>query len=295
MNSFLGALRVFHEVVRAGSVRAASDALGLSASSVSRQIQHLEHQIGAALLDRSASGVAPTHAGKQVAEFARSVLMEYDALRADVNERRGMRGNIRVAAVESTIGRAVAATAAFRAKHDGVTFTLTMMPAGKVIEAVKSAEVDVGVTFCCDADPALTILASFSEPIILAVGPNHEWALRPSISLGELALVPIGLPETTFGVRRIIDEVVRKARVTLSPAMESNSFEALRAFARLGGASLLPRLSIESDRRANILKSLLVDCRAFNETTADMIALRKRRPSRLLKLFYGELERVALL
>ena len=167
-------------------------------------------------------------------------------------------------------------------------------PAGRVIEAVKTAEVDVGVSFCVDADPDLTVLASFSEPIILAVSPNHPWALRPSVALGELALVPLGLPESTFGVRRIIDDVLRKAGVKLAPALASNSFEALRAFARFGGASLLPRLAIESDRRANLLKSLLVDCDAFNATTADMIALRKRRPSRLLKVFYGELERVAL-
>ena len=283
MDVFLGALRVFHEVVRAGSVRAASDSLGLSASSISRRVQHLEHQIGAALLDRSASGVVPTYAGRQVTEFARSVLMDYEALRADVNERRGIRGHIRIAAVESTIARAVAAIATFRAQHDGVSFTLTMIPAGRVIEAVKTAEVDVGVSFCVAADPDLTVLASFSEPIILAVSPNHPWALRPSIALGELALVPLGLPESTFGVRRIIDDVLRQAGVKLAPALESNSFEALRAFARFGGASLLPRLAIESDRRANILKSLPVDCDAFNETTADMIALRKRRPSRLLK------------
>jgi DNA-binding transcriptional LysR family regulator len=95
-------------------------------------------------------------------------------------------------------------------------------------------------------------------------------------------------------VRRIIDDVLRRSGVMPAPALESDSFEALRAFARFGGASLLPRLSIESDRRANILKSLLVDCQAFNETTADMIALKRRRPSRLLKVFYGELERVAL-
>ena len=98
MDVFLGALRVFHEGGRAGSVRAASDSLGLSASSISRRVQHLEHQIGAALLDRSASGVVPTYAGRQVTEFARSVLMDYEALRADVNERRGIRGHIRIAA-----------------------------------------------------------------------------------------------------------------------------------------------------------------------------------------------------
>jgi DNA-binding transcriptional LysR family regulator len=294
MTAFPGALRIFHEVVRAGSVRAASDLLGLSASSITRQIQHLEHQMGAVLLDRSSSGVVPTHAGKLVAEFARSVVFEYDTLRADINERRGIRGQIRVAAVESMIGRALAATVAFQAKHEAVSFSLTMMPAGKVIEAVKKGEADVGVAFCTAADLELTVLARYSEPIVLAVNPNHDWAVRESVSFRELALVPLGLPDTAFGVRKIVDEAASNAGVQLAPVFVSNSFEALRAFARAGAASLLPRLSIESDRRASILKSVLVDSPVLNATTADVITLRRRRPSRLLKLFYAEFEEIAL-
>ena len=183
MASFPGPIRIFHEVVRAGSVRAASETLGLSASSITRQIQVLEHQMGALLLERSSSGVSPTHAGKLVAEFARSVVIDYDTLRADINERRGVKGHIRIAAVESTIGKVVAAVSSLRSRHEGVSFTVVMLAAGRVVEAVKASEVDVGVTFCLAPDLDLTILARYLEPIVLVVNPNHDWAFRTSVSL----------------------------------------------------------------------------------------------------------------
>lgn len=290
-------LRAFHEAVRTGSIRGASDSLGLAPSSVSRQVQLLEHQMGAPLLDRSANGVVPTHAGRLVADFARSVLLDYDGLRSDINERRGIRkGFVRMAAVESTISeRAVSAIASFRQRFPEVSFQLKMLPAGKVIEAVKLGETDVGLTFCAPPDTSLTLLARFSEPVVVAVSPNHDWAHLKSVSLQDLTTIPMAMPEQTFGVRRIVDAAAQSAGIDLTPALSSDSFEALRGFARLGaGGAILPRLSIEADRKAGILRSIRIDVPSLNDTTADVIVLKSRRPGRLLKLFFDEMHRVAV-
>ncbi len=72
---FSGSLRAFDETVRTGSIRKASEALGIAPSSVSRQIAILETQIGTTLFHRRAGGLEITHAGQLVADYARSVLM----------------------------------------------------------------------------------------------------------------------------------------------------------------------------------------------------------------------------
>jgi DNA-binding transcriptional LysR family regulator len=293
--SFPG-LRAFYEALRAGSIRAASDRLGVAPSSLSRQIHLLEHQMGAPLLERSSEGVVPTHSGRLVAEFARTVLLDYDSLRADINERRGIRqGFIRIAAVESTVSeRVVSAIVTFRERFPEVMFQLRMLPAGKVVESVKLGEVDLGVTFCAAPDTSLTFLARFSEPIILALSPNHDWADRTSISISELKALALAMPEETFGVRRIVNIAAQANGIDLVPALVSDSFEALRGFARLsGGGAILPRLSIEAERKIGVLKAVRIDVPAFNETTADVIILKDRRPGRLLQLFFDEMRRVA--
>ena len=295
--SFPGGLRAFYEAIRVGSIRGASEKLELAPSSVSRQIQLLEHEMGAQLFDRSAAGVVPTHAGRMVAEFARSVLLDYDSLRSDINERRGLRtGFIRIAAVESTISeRVVTAITKFREHFPGVIFQLKMLPAPKVIEVIKRGEVDIGVTFCAPPDTELTFLARFVEPVVLAISPNHAWADRSAASLAELKHIALGMPEPSFGVRRLFDAALQAQGLSLQPALTSDSFEALRGFARQGGGgSILPRLSIETERKAGLLKMLTLDDDGLNHTTADVIALRSRQPARLLRLFIEEMQKVAL-
>jgi DNA-binding transcriptional LysR family regulator len=88
-------MRAFYEVVCTGSIRRASERLNTSPSSVSRQIALLEHEIGTALFDREATGMTPTHAGRLVAEYARSVVLDYDGLRADLNDLKGDRRALR--------------------------------------------------------------------------------------------------------------------------------------------------------------------------------------------------------
>ena len=82
---FSGSLRAFDETVRAGSIRKASEILGVAPSSVSRHIAMLEREIGTALFDRRSRGVVLTFAGRMVADYARSVLVPwhrgFDSLR----------------------------------------------------------------------------------------------------------------------------------------------------------------------------------------------------------------------
>lgn len=65
----LNGLRALEAVARTGSLQAAADELGVSASAVSQQVNRAEKQIGKALFRRTSRGLAPTDAGS--AFFAR--------------------------------------------------------------------------------------------------------------------------------------------------------------------------------------------------------------------------------
>src|SRR6202044_3357734 len=123
---FPGPLRAFHEAVQAGSIRKASERLGLAPSSVSRQIAVLEALMGTSLFNRSLGGVVLTHAGALVAEYAQSAVMDFDTLRLDLDDLKGSRGLIRVAMVESIASDGpVKAASAFRKTFKGVAFEFT--------------------------------------------------------------------------------------------------------------------------------------------------------------------------
>ncbi|MFB2905578.1 LysR substrate-binding domain-containing protein [Aeromonas jandaei] len=57
-------IKIFNEVIRCGSIRAAAKEINLSQPALTRALKELEHQMGATLLVRSNEGVTLTEAGK---------------------------------------------------------------------------------------------------------------------------------------------------------------------------------------------------------------------------------------
>lgn len=291
---FLSELRAFHAVAQSGSIRKASELLEIAPSSVSRKVALLEHHIGTTLLDRTAGGVKLTHAGSLVAEYSRSVILDYDSLRADLNDRRGSRRKlIRVEAVESIVsGGLLEAVAAFRAKYDAVSFRLTVVPAPQVVEDVRRGDCDLGVTFCCPPQPDIVKVASIPEPIMLVVPNGHPLAAAKSVSLNDLEGRSLAVPDVTFGVRRILDRAAQEAglAVTSNPALSSNMFEALREFVRCGaGIAILPYRAVMRESARNTLKVVPIDHPALSEATIDVITLRKHHPARIVVSFIDQL------
>jgi DNA-binding transcriptional LysR family regulator len=291
---FPSELRAFHAVAQSGSIRKASELLDLAPSSVSRKVALLEHHIGTTLLDRTSGGVKLTHAGTLVAEYARSVVLDYDSLRADLNDWRGTRRKlIRVEAVESIVsGGLIEALAAFRVNYDAVPFRLTVVPAPQVVEDVRRGDCDLGVTFCCPPQADIVKVASIREPIMLVVPNTHPLASAKTVTLKDLEGQVLALPDVTFGIRRIFDRAAQEAGLasTLSPALSANIFEALREFVRCeAGVAILPYRAIMRESAQNTFKAIPIEHPALSEATIDVITLRKHHPARIVTKFIEQL------
>jgi DNA-binding transcriptional LysR family regulator len=248
-----GILRAFDETVRRGSIRKASESLRLAPSSVSRSIAVLEREIGTPLLTRSSAGISLTHAGTLVAEYAHSVLHDYDSLRSDLNDMRGtQRRLIKLALVESAASYGpIRAMARFSETYPSVSFNLRLMPAPRITDAVRNEPYDIGVAFCAEPAADLTVLASVPEPIMLAVPSEHELAGARTVQLDDLVGLRLALPDVDFGIRQIFDRACARSKLSIEPVLTSNVFETLRHFVRSGaGVAILPMRAIVRQERA---------------------------------------------
>ncbi|MEW5421595.1 LysR family transcriptional regulator [Amorphus sp. 3PC139-8] len=290
---FPGPLRAFYEAVRSGSVRKASDRLGLAPSSVSRQILILERQMGVPLFDRSTSGVTVTHAGRLVAEYARSVILDYDSLREDLNGLKGtLRGLVRVACVEGAVSEVVQGITVFRTRYPDVQYQVRMLTAQKVVEAIKLGECDIGVTFCGRPDVELRQEARYRDPIVLVVEPGHRLAGAERVSIHELADLLLAVPEGAFNIRQVLEEVSQEAGHALNPVLTTDSFVALKTFARASsGASVMARMSVQAEVELGLLKTVPIDAPLLERTTIDLLTLKKRRLPSVSKFLLTELKR----
>ena len=285
---FHGCLRAFVETVRAGSIRKASEVLGVAPSSVSRHIAILEHEMGTTLFNRRAGGVELTHAGKLVAEYTDSVLVDYDTLRTDLNDVGGTQRKIlRLALVESVASYGpMKAISGFYEKYPTVSFNVRLMPAPRVTEAVIQGQCDIGVSFCTQPDLELLTLSRIPEPIVLVARPDHVLAEASLIDLADITAIPLALPDVDFGVRQIIDRACAGRGFRLAPVLTSNLFGTLKDFVRCGaGVAILPKRVVVRDEQAGTLKTIPLVGAAFCDATIDVIVLRKRRLPRVVKLF----------
>jgi len=74
-------LRYFIQAARRENFRKASDDLRVAQSALTRQIQHLEHELGFLLFDRVKRGVRLTAAGQRLLERSQHILGEVDRLK----------------------------------------------------------------------------------------------------------------------------------------------------------------------------------------------------------------------
>lgn len=88
---------------RMGSMRAVSDALGVTTSTVSQQIAALAHEVGTPLLEPDGRRVRLTPAGRRLAEHAVRILATHEAALADLDPAAEPAGTVRVAAFHTAI------------------------------------------------------------------------------------------------------------------------------------------------------------------------------------------------
>src|SRR5262249_13856121 len=106
-------LRLFLVVLEEGSLRRAAERLRISQSAITRQLQLLEHVLGARVVERTSAGVRHTSGGHALAEKAKTLLADYDSAMAEVRCLvRGESDRLRIgyvaSAVQEYLGRALA-------------------------------------------------------------------------------------------------------------------------------------------------------------------------------------------
>ena len=127
----LDELTIFLAILDGGSLAAASRRLRRSPPAVSRILAGLEGRMGIRLVERTTRRIAPTEAGRQLADQARRLLSDYDEMTSVEthagHDGRPLRGNLRVTA-PLVFGRRhiTPVIASFLARHPGITAELIL-------------------------------------------------------------------------------------------------------------------------------------------------------------------------
>lgn len=226
-----------------GSFTRAAEKLLVSQPGVSAQVRRLERELGEELLDRSDRVVRPTAVGAAVLPYARAALAAADGARIAVSELTGLlRGRAAIGTVSSPGVEMAALLAAFHELHPMVEIGLSAGETDQLIDALHTGRLDAAILSIGAASPdGLRVQVIVDQPIVAAVGRQHELAGRGVIALADLAGQPlISLPRGS-GLRARLDEACAMAAVSPHVAFEASTPEVVADLAAHGlGVAFLP-------------------------------------------------------
>lgn len=216
-------LRYFVAVIEEGTFTAAAEAVRISQSGVSTQIQKLERELGLGLIDRSSRRVVPTPAGERLLPYARAALAAVEDVTAVANDIRGLViGSLRVGTVTGLNWPDLfEALADLHTEHPGIDIRLREGNSDELIARVAEGTVDLAVAAWADREPAdVRSRLIVDDPLVALVAPAHRWAGRTTIRPVELAGADLIALTRGTGARAALDGLLARAAATVDRRWE---------------------------------------------------------------------------
>ncbi|MBN1193416.1 MAG: LysR family transcriptional regulator [Coriobacteriia bacterium] len=225
-------LRTFIAVADHGSFSAAARVLGISQPAVTMQIQGLEADVAATLIDRGYRKIALTEAGRMLIPYARRVIAELDEARDSIASLSDIiTGRLTVAA-STTPGQYLLPRilGGFLKDNPEVGVTLRVYDSTDVVEHVEAGDADLGMTGAEVHGARVLYEGLGTDDLALICPPGHRLASGGAVTFLELTDEPFIVRELGSGTRIAAEEVIRRGNVDpaeLDVVMELGTNEAI--------------------------------------------------------------------
>ncbi|GLY49059.1 LysR substrate-binding domain-containing protein [Lentzea sp. NBRC 102530] len=183
-------LRYFAAIAEEGNLTRAAHRLFVSQPSLTKQLKHLESQLGVRLFTRSSTGMKLTEAGHVLAARVPPVLAGWDAA---VSETRGAARVLRVGFLSSAANDATQdVVAAFGKVRPGWRVDLRQAPWSDPTAGLAAAEVPVALLrLPFPGEETFGVRTLFSESRCVALPSTHRLAGRDSVPFREVRDEPV--------------------------------------------------------------------------------------------------------
>jgi DNA-binding transcriptional LysR family regulator len=239
-------LRLFLNVVEAGTLTAGAQASHLALASASARILAMEDSLGSALLVRQPRGVQATPAGRALAKHAALMLQHGERMRGELADyAAGLKGHVRLLANTVAMHEYLPeALGAFLVANAQVNVSAAEATGDDIVMALAEGTADVGVFSDEIKTYELETYAFTQHRLVLVTPMGHALALQSlkgSVSILEAdACDVIGLPEGSALQDRWEARAARRG-VRLNYRVRVPSFDAQCRLIESGaGVALLP-------------------------------------------------------
>ena len=246
-------LELFLAVLDEGGVGRAAKARNISQPAVSEHLQGLAAHFGVPLLERHGRRVRPTPAARLLEPYARQAVGLLRGAEQAAADLRGLRSGSLTIGASTTPGTYLlpAALGRFHAAHPGIALSLEISDTREIERSVAVGQLELGVIGEAPLVPGLAAEPWVKDELVLIVPRGHPFARRRAVTAHAIAGEPYIAREEGSSTRGVAERYLARLGVTLTPAMELGSTEAIREAVAAGlGVALVSRHAVLArDRR----------------------------------------------
>ncbi|MCT6663989.1 LysR family transcriptional regulator [Enterobacter mori] len=256
----LGYLATFRLVIQRGSFSAAADVLGISQPAVSLQIRQLEQFLQTRLVERTGRGIKATAAGQALLVHGERIEQAVDETLRSVSAFNHD--------VSGTITLGTGATACIhllppllqqlRSDYPLLRVGVTTGNTLDIVRAIEENLLDMGLVTLPVSGRALDVMPVMDEEFVF-IASQAQQAMFTDLRPDALHTLPLIAFESGSGTRALIDGWFEASGLTIAPAMQLGSIEAIKRMVRSGlGYSIVPKMAVEqkADREGLCVSSL---------------------------------------
>ncbi|MBD2693010.1 LysR family transcriptional regulator [Anabaena catenula] len=271
-------LQAFLAIAQTGSFQQAATKCGVTQSTISRQIQGLEADLGIELFHRSTHAKL-TLGGERLLPRVRKICQEWESATQELTDLMGgKQPELCIAAIHSVCASYLPPVLQkFCHDYPEVQLRVTSLGSDRSLKVLKDGLVDLAIVMhnrflISGKEMAVEVL--YDEPIEVLTAANHPLAGYESIPWLELIRYPQVVFKDGYGMQRLIQDRFEQMEAKLQAALEVNTLDAFRGVVRQGELiALLPHSALIEARYD---PTLAVRPLANNSNLADNSSLTRR-------------------
>lgn len=201
-------MKVFCTVAETKSFSKTSEIVHLTQPAVSLQIQALEEYYETKLFDRTSNSITLSPAGEVLYKYAKYILALYAAAEKEIGKITGhTKGSVTIGA-STTIGNYILPSVilSFKKTYPKIKINVYIENTKKIMDLLNTGTIELGLVEGEMSKYKVTLEPIVQDELFVIVSPQHPWAKRKTISIGELSKEPFIFREEGSGTRQITEK-----------------------------------------------------------------------------------------
>ncbi|WP_306116208.1 MULTISPECIES: LysR substrate-binding domain-containing protein [unclassified Roseovarius] len=274
-------LKAFHFVALHGGFSRAAEALYLTQPAISEQVRKLEQDHDVLLFHRERKRVQLTDAGERLFRLTKHYFEIEQQIGEYMSETRAaVDGSLRI--IADSAHHVTDILSAFRQRYPNVVVSLRTGNSDEVIEELRAFNAEVGVAGSLTPGRDMETLSLGNTPIVAFAAKGLLPEDKSSITMRELAKLPLIFRETGSKTRQKLEEEAVRRGLALLPAIEAEGRETVREVVASGaGVGFVSQAEFGHDERLVQIELKDMDLRMGES----LVHLVQRREVKVIRAF----------